>query len=162
MSVSNDVEMAAAVAIERYNETVLNGAVLKGNPSKRRWTYASPDGQFTHELDHFLSNRSAVSDVAVVQSFYCGSDHRLLRAKINLNPLKERLNQLRSRRPPPRLLATVMAELEAFDVIEVINADYASLVERLQMVSKQATSPAPNYVNQRITERTRKLLERRR
>lgn len=63
--------------------------------------------------------------------------------EIHLNPLKARL-----------------AQLETFDVTDDINADYPSLVEQLERISKQATSPVLDHVDQRITEMTRNLLER--
>ncbi|VDO85482.1 unnamed protein product [Heligmosomoides polygyrus] len=49
--------------------------------------------QFHNEIDHFIFNRKyCLTDVSVVPKFYAGSDHRLLRARLNdLLPLLTQL-----------------------------------------------------------------------
>ncbi|KHJ94986.1 hypothetical protein OESDEN_05078 [Oesophagostomum dentatum] len=49
----------------------------------RRWTWESPNGTAHADIDRILTNRRwCLLDVSVVPSFCCGSDHRLLRAKV--------------------------------------------------------------------------------
>ena len=134
--------------------------------AEKRWTHASPNGAHLHELDHFLSNRRCVTDVAVVPSFSTGSDHRLLRAKIHLSLTRAKLDLLRSRQPRRRLLnpsiASTLAKLVPFDTSDDVNEDYCHLVETISQIGKQAMAPAPNHSTKRISDQTRKLLEKRR
>ncbi|KAK6748890.1 hypothetical protein RB195_001485 [Necator americanus] len=66
----------------------------------RRWTWESPNCATRAEIDHILltNRRWCLLDVSVVPSFCCGSDHRLLRAKIRLSHTTEKNICYRQRR----------------------------------------------------------------
>ena len=54
-------------------------------PPSRRWTWRSPNTTTFSEIDHILCNRiQIVSDISVVPYADAGSDHRLIRATVNL------------------------------------------------------------------------------
>ncbi|CAD6194891.1 unnamed protein product [Caenorhabditis auriculariae] len=93
---------------ERLAELLDSRRLYHGNslfekPDRRRWTWKSPNGDTTNEIDHILANRKwSLLDVAVLPSFDVGSDHRLVRAKVRLNQkfLKKDYHQpSRPRRP---------------------------------------------------------------
>ncbi|KAE9418771.1 hypothetical protein Angca_006709, partial [Angiostrongylus cantonensis] len=64
----------------------------------RRWTWKSPNGMTHAEIDHILTNRRwCLLDTPVVPSFCTGSDHRLLRAKIQFSRKLEKNSLHRSR-----------------------------------------------------------------
>ncbi|KHJ98839.1 hypothetical protein OESDEN_01170 [Oesophagostomum dentatum] len=78
-----------------------NSTFIKKNTAG---TWESPNGTTDAEIDHMLTNRRwCLLDVSVVPSFCCGSDHRLLRAKIFLNSLlpMHRRGQLLQRTSAP-------------------------------------------------------------
>lgn len=53
---------------------------------QRKWTWASADGVTKNEIDYIITNRkSTVKNVAVLNNFTTGSDHRMVRAKVMLN-----------------------------------------------------------------------------
>lgn len=63
---------------------------------QRKWTWASPDGITKNEIDLITSNRrNIVRDVTVLNRISIGSDHRLVRALIELKPNKERLKLIK-------------------------------------------------------------------
>ncbi|XP_044759008.1 craniofacial development protein 2-like [Coccinella septempunctata] len=70
----------------------------------RRWTWKSPDGRTKNEIDYIITdNKNTVKDVSVLNKFFTGSDHRIVRAKIVLNLKKERRNMItKSERNPWR------------------------------------------------------------
>jgi len=152
---------------ERHRLFCWNSFFFKNE--KRRWTHISPDGNSVHELDYILGNRRCVTNVSVVPSFCTGSDHRLLRANVHLNETLAKLDRLQSRPPPKRLLdpaaASALANGADFDhdiANTGIDSDYETLIAKLKLISSAATTTAPTHNDLRITDATRKLLERRR
>ncbi len=68
--------------------------------ASRKWTWKSPNGQSTTEIDHFLTNHPFLfEDVDVVGPFHTGSDHRLVRSviRLNYNLGKKRCLELRTK-----------------------------------------------------------------
>lgn len=58
---------------------------------KRRWTWRSPNSNTKNEIDYVLTNEKlTVKDVSALNRFDTGSDHRLVRAKIEINLKRER------------------------------------------------------------------------
>lgn len=152
---------------ERHRLFCWNSFFFKSE--KRRWTHVSPDGSSTHELDYILGNRRCVTDISVVPSFCTGSDHRLLRANVHFNETLAKLDRLQSRPPPKRFLnpaaASAIADDSDFDhdIASIgIDGDYEALITKLKLISMAATTTAPTHNNLRISDTTRKLLERRR
>lgn len=57
---------------------------------KRKWTWISPNGTTRNEIDYILSTeKSIIRDVTVINQCTTGSDHRMVRAKININATLE-------------------------------------------------------------------------
>jgi len=70
-------------------------------PENRRWTWRSPDSTYKNEIDFTLSNKKyIVKDVTVLNQFDTDSDHRLVRAKIQINTRAERNKLTRKIRFP--------------------------------------------------------------
>lgn len=66
---------------------------LKKKP-QRKWTWISPDGNTKNEIESIIANRKEiVHDVGVVNKVSVGSDHRLMKAKVEINTKKERRSQ---------------------------------------------------------------------
>lgn len=60
----------------------------------RRWTWRSPNSNTKNEIDYVLTNKKfTVRDVSAPNRFDTGSDHRFVRAKIEIN-MKRELNKL--------------------------------------------------------------------
>lgn len=63
------------------NITILN-SLFKKRPS-RKWTWRSPDGKYTNEVDYILSNRPKFfNDVNVINNLNFHTDHRMVRASL--------------------------------------------------------------------------------
>ncbi|VDO53879.1 unnamed protein product [Haemonchus placei] len=74
---------------ERLYEFIMSNHTIHGN-SQFQLSFSidmgSPGRQFHNEVDHTIVNRKfCLTDVAVVQMFYTGSDHRLLRARFRFS-----------------------------------------------------------------------------
>lgn len=66
------------------NRLKISNSFFKKN-LKNRWTWISPDGRTTNEIDYILTNViRRFKDVHVVSRINFNTDHRLLRSKINL------------------------------------------------------------------------------
>ncbi|XP_030753938.1 craniofacial development protein 2-like [Sitophilus oryzae] len=53
--------------------------------TQKKWTWRSPDGRVKNQIDFILTNKNTIcKDVDVLNSFHTGSDHRLVRAKIQI------------------------------------------------------------------------------
>lgn len=58
---------------------------------KRKWTWRSPDNKVKNEIDYILATEKRIcTDVSVLNRFDTGSDHRLVRAKLQVNNRMER------------------------------------------------------------------------
>ena len=57
----------------------------------RRWTWRSPDGHTTNEIDYIMTDKpSKVTDVTVLNGNNIGSDHMMVMGSITLNTRAER------------------------------------------------------------------------
>lgn len=136
---------------------LFHGNSFFSKPSRRKWTWRSPNGRALNEIDHFLtSNRLLLADVDVVAPFSIGGDHRLLRARLRIprRPLRH------STRHP----ATLFAPDAAHAYIEHhvgLNPTYEELLNTLKEAAAVATAPGPNHMERRLSERTRDLLKTR-
>lgn len=58
---------------------------------KRKWTWKSPDNTVKNEIDYVLATDKRICmDVSVLNRFDTGSDHRLVRAKLQIDTRVER------------------------------------------------------------------------
>ncbi|EYC38734.1 hypothetical protein Y032_0699g1627 [Ancylostoma ceylanicum] len=132
----------------------------------RRWTWESPNGTTHTEIDHILTNqRWCLLDVSVVPSFCCGSDHRLLRAKIRFSCTIEK--NVCHRGGGKRVavydgvvLEKALSELD-WHIMEDPTEDYDLLLQKLQACAERASTPQTTNL-ERISIATKELLERRR
>ncbi|CAD6185100.1 unnamed protein product [Caenorhabditis auriculariae] len=126
---------------ERLAELLDSRRLYHGNslfekPDQRRWTWKSPNGDTTNEIDHILANRKwSLLDVAVLPSFDVESDHRLVRAKIRLNQklLKKDYHQPSRPRRPTYDITTLEEKISEHDwqLPDDPTADYESLCNGL-------------------------------
>lgn len=69
--------------------------------AQRKWTWLSPDGQVKNEIDYVLANKNNIcKDVTVLNQLHTGSDHRLVRASIQINTTLERKKLVTKHRLP--------------------------------------------------------------
>lgn len=62
----------------------------------RKWTWISPGGKHKNEIDYiFSSHKCIVQDVSVLNSFYTGSDHRIIRAIVRIDARLQRYAAVR-------------------------------------------------------------------
>ncbi|VDM63633.1 unnamed protein product [Angiostrongylus costaricensis] len=131
----------------------------------RRWTWESPNGMAHAEIDHILTNRRwCLLDTSTVSSFYTGSEHRLLRAKIRLSRKLEKNSLHRPRRKSlavydENILNETLRKRDWLikgDPTE----DYELLVEGLKSCAELAS--VPHARSDRISITTKELLEKRR
>ncbi|KAL6723479.1 hypothetical protein Aduo_018478 [Ancylostoma duodenale] len=132
---------------------------------RRRWTWESPNGTTRTEIDHILTKRRwCLFDVSVVPSFCCGSDHRLLRAKIRFSCKMEKNICHRGGRKEVVYDDTALAEsLSEHDwlIMEDPTEDYEMLLEKLRTCAERASKPRITNL-ERISKATKELLVKRR
>ncbi|XGW24906.1 hypothetical protein V3C99_006392, partial [Haemonchus contortus] len=136
---------------------------MSRKPSHLRWTWESPGGQFHNEIDHIISNRRfCLTDVAVVQKFYTGSDHRLLRARFCFSVRGERAMKFRKRSPKTSInwdnFASLASKWED-SVIDNIDEEYNRLVEHLHDSATKAESL--QVAKRRLSSETLELIRQR-
>ena len=79
---------------------------LKISP-KRRWTWRNPDRVAKNEIDFNNANeRRTFSDVSVINRFNIGSDHRLVRATLNINLKAKSMLMIKFTLPPSAFYVT--------------------------------------------------------
>ena len=83
------------------NENLFCLNTLFKKPKQRKWTWISPDKTTKNEIDYVLSNKNNICcDVSVLNKFYTGSDHRLVRAKFQIHMRTERNKLIKQERQP--------------------------------------------------------------
>ncbi|KAK6748891.1 hypothetical protein RB195_001485 [Necator americanus] len=118
----------------------------------RRWTWESPNCATRAEIDHILltNRRWCLLDVSVVPSFCCGSDHRLLRAKIRLSHTTEKNICYRQRRRKEVVYDDCVLEdsLSQGDwhMEEDPNVDYEMLLRGLRACAERASKPRTTWI----------------
>ena len=83
------------------NFTLNNNLKIANTFSKkrdgRRWTWESPDGRTKNEIDFIITEKlNIIKNISTMNKIDVGSDHRFLRARIELDTKLERKKMIRS------------------------------------------------------------------
>ena len=75
-----------------YKLAIMNTFFKKKD--NRKWTWISPNQKFKNEIDFIMTNKpKSITNIEVINKINFASDHRLVRATVNLNtPKKTRTN----------------------------------------------------------------------
>ncbi|KHJ79195.1 hypothetical protein OESDEN_21165 [Oesophagostomum dentatum] len=130
----------------------------------RRWTWSSPNGQTKSEIDHILTNRKwSLFDVSVVPSFITNSDHRLLRAVVNLD---KKLEKKILHRPAKSIqqkydysLLPQLIRNKNWIQSDDLNEDYENFITVLKDCERSCAVPVIR--EERLSEETKQLLKMR-
>ena len=142
--------------------------------SSRKWTWKSPDGSVKNEIDFIMTNKSnTIEDLTVLNRVTIGSDHRLVRCKVNFNtrieraklvkPTKSRIDyqQLKAQQSMFQLeLSNRFAALTIEnDDIDKYNHDLVAIVKNTanSIAKKKKTNRTD-----KISEATKAMLKKRR
>lgn len=98
---------------QQHNLSIMNTKFKK--PQKMRWTWKSPDGVTKNQIDYFTTNiPKLVEDVSVLNNFLFPSDHRIIRATINIKsqkPSRKRYNKVSQKTDISKLQANLAKNL---------------------------------------------------
>lgn len=135
---------------------------------QRKWTWISPDGTTKNEIDFITTNKKeTVQDIAVLNSFSIGSDHRMVRARVHFDIRKERTRLVHKSRnkkwyPPENIglytdsINTNLNTHEDMD-IEQINTNIVTALKEAEKLC-----PINNKNSGRLSQNTKSLLDERR
>lgn len=141
---------------------------------KSKWTWKSPDGKTLNEIDFIMTNRiSTVKDVKVLNKVNAGSDHRLIRSKIQFQHKFERNKLTCNAKKPinlPRLQEMKQVyQLELsnrFQLLSTSETDiersYQDLANTLLETALKIAGPQKKSKVDKISDETRKMLAERR
>ncbi|KAL7868247.1 hypothetical protein SRHO_G00096310 [Serrasalmus rhombeus] len=125
----------------------------------------APNARLKNEIDYILvDKRCIIQDVSVIAPFNTGSDHRLVQAKIVDEQREARALHLTSREQ--RVKVMNKAQLrdaivnERWDLRQGIDEDYDSLVQKLKECLRKAKVSSPKEPCGRISEGTKKMMEK--
>ena len=128
---------------------------------ERKWTWRSPNNAVRNEIDHaFVSHRQMTTDFDVVSPFCTGSDHRLIRLRLQLS---DDLYYAASRKTFGRSI-----ELDSGRVRELMDrflpvaaTSYEAVEKTIADIQRTASRTSPSHQERRISESTRRLLQKR-
>lgn len=158
------------VAFSEYNKLHIMNTFFD-KPAAKRWTWVSPDGNNRHEIDYFLcDSRRFISNVEVISKFNTGSDHRMIRATLAMNPYLDKLRQHQSRQSQSKQNPVSPAALQ----IQILNdkdyslgdGDSSAKCERFTnslnaFVDKSRLPKTTTTQSSRISPQTRELMAKR-
>src|ERR1700727_1919272 len=141
---------------------------------KSKWTWKSPDGKTMNEIDFIMTTRiDAVKDVKVLNRVNAGSDHRLIRSKIQFQHKIER-NKLTCKTKKsiklPKLSKTkqtFQVELSnRFQMLSISESDikssYRDLAKTMQDTAYEIAGSQQKSTTDKISDETRRMLVERR
>ena len=158
-----------------HNFKIMNTFFQKSK--NKRWTWRSPNHETKNEIDFILIDRhNIVKNVDVLNQVNVGSDHRMVRCKIQINTKQERRKLFFSRpeqfKIPEAAIPTFQIELKnRFNILESLedqSNDENSLdtmnkniIVPLKEVAKKFQSRNPSQ-NSKFSEDTKNLMKKRR
>lgn len=153
----------------QHNLFAMN-SFFKKKPN-RKWTWASPDGTTKNEIDYIVSdNKHIVHDVQVLNSISIGSDHRMVRAIIEINIKRERsklISKVRNLGWNPIDNSYEYREALKNDLngIENLGTDVENLNERICTAlqeTRKRYEPKRRQKEEKLSRGTKQLLTKRR
>ena len=141
---------------------------------KSKWTWKSPDGKTLNEIDFIMTSRiDTVKDVKVLNRINAGSDHRIVRSKIQFQHRIERtkltckirksINLLRLREMRQEFQLELNNRFQMLSTIETnIDSSYQELSKTILETAHRIAGPSKKSATNKISEETRKLLVERR
>ena len=127
----------------------------------RKWTWRSPNNMVKNEIDHaFISHRQMTTDLDVVSPFCTGSDHRLIRLRLQLSDDLFYASTYMTSRQNTELDSDVARELMD-RLLPAAATSYESVEATIADIQKKASRTTPLHHERRISESTRQLLRKR-
>ncbi|XP_030745498.1 uncharacterized protein LOC115874488 [Sitophilus oryzae] len=141
---------------------------VKKHPN-RKCTWASPDGITKNEIDLIMTDKNwIIRDVQVLDEFSIGSDHRIVRTRIEFNLKSERRKRIKKR--PTRtwepekpeeyraMVAENLGNLENREIEDINNYSVTILTQAI----KESCPKKDNQGNTKLTQNTKDLIKQRR
>lgn len=140
---------------------------------QRKWTWRSPDGRVKNEIDFILSNNKNICrDTSVLNRFNTGSDHRLVRADIQINTKIERKKLLTKNIFPTRDVLSLNKETYQEELRKKLNPlalqdkNVDEITEKItndiRVATKKICSKIRNQRETKLRPETVKAIEERR
>ncbi|MFH4973479.1 hypothetical protein AB6A40_000188, partial [Gnathostoma spinigerum] len=155
------------VTMAESNKLYIGNSWFKKAPT-RKWTWITPSARKKNEIDYILvDKRRILKDVAIISSFDISSDHRLLRAKLEIiaevekrTLLPQNGRKLQQDVNETKLKEATERQDRKFE--EDIEKDYAKLTSALERCIKEVEIKPETRRESRITLETRELMDARR
>ena len=132
---------------EENNLVVTNSLFLKA--ANRYWTWEAPGGVTKNQVDFILSSgQKIVQNCEVITKVDIGSDHRMVRARVEIDKKLMRLKRIRKQKPY-RLDLRVLEKLATPFRIELKNRfdtlkDEEPSIEKMNTVLREAMDTIQN------------------
>ena len=127
----------------------------------RKWTWRSPNNQVRNEIDHaFISHRQMTKDFDVVSPFCTGSDHRLIRLRLQLSDDLFYASSRAAMRQNFELDPDAVRDLTDL-LLPAAATSYEAIEATIADIQKKASRIRPRHDERRVSEATRQLLQKR-
>ena len=142
---------------EENNLVVTNSLFFKA--ADRFWTWEAPGGVTKNQIDFILSSdRKIVQNCEVITKVDRGSDHRMVRARVEINRKRMRLKRIQKQKPY-RLDLRVLEKLATPFRIELKNRfdtlkDEEPSIEKMNTVLREAMDTIQNQTQKSTTKKS--------
>ena len=142
---------------EENNLVVTNSLFFKA--ANRYWAWEAPGGVTKNQIDFILSSdRKIVQNCEVITKVDIGSDHRMVRARVEIDKKLMRLKRIQKQKPY-RLDLRVLEKLATPFRIELKNRfdtlkDEESSIEKMNTVLREAMDTIQNQTQKSTTEKS--------
>lgn len=136
----------------------------------RRWTWQSPDGKTRNEIDFIITDKKRIiKDVTILNKFSTGSDHRMVRATIEIHLNKERHRMINKKSTPTWSTPNNVKEYEKEidkqleeNIKDEENPDSLNLKITEAITKSQQKHCPKNSKEERLSTQTKQLMKERR